>query len=118
MNLHFRGIQVPALGSLRDIMYRRYLTYEAKTEAKKQQLNLLHAIGGIIIDPDKRSRWERQVKTTYEEYVSLLFGVEIQNINSEEETLKNFYKRVIKPSNPKLKRGNNRKLVVENLPEF
>ena len=119
MKLHFRGIEVPALGSPRDIVYRNYLIYEAKLEAKKHQMLFLIGIGTpTFTDSSEGRKWDKQTKRVFDEYVTLLLGQEVVPVNSEEERMKEFYEKVISKSKPKLFKDREGKLKVENLPRF
>jgi len=120
MKLHFRGIQVPALGSPRDIVYRNYLLHETRVEAKKHQMLLLTTIGAPFITTDSaRSSWDRQAKQAFEEYVSLMFGEEVTPNMREENEMMEFYMNKVKNSSPVLSGSSSKgNLVVSNLPEF
>lgn len=119
MKLHFRGIQVPSLGSTRDIVYRGYLLHEAKTEAKRHELDLLIALSNPAITESQRQReWGKQVKNTFDEYVLLLLGQSSLPVNQEEQQLQKFYSEVVKNSSPKLIRGKDGKLKVEDIPKI
>lgn len=120
MGLHFRGIEVPPLGSSRDIVFRKYLMREAKVEAKKQLLPLLTAIGSpSITDPAMRSQWDRQAKKIFDDYVALLCGEEISESDREEKELIEFYETHIKKSKPVLSGNSKSKgpLVLSNIPD-
>jgi hypothetical protein len=120
MQLHFRGIQVPALGSLRDIAYRQYLIHEAKLEAKKHQMMLMLTIGAPMITEDsQRSSWEKQAKTVFEEYVCMMFGEEMVSGNKIETDMLAFYEERIRTSRP-IMYGNSAKnnLSVTGLPSL
>lgn len=120
MKLHFRGIQVPALGSPRDIAYRNYLIHETKVEAKKHQMLLLITLGSAAMsDNSARSEWDRQAKQAFDEYVMMMFGEEVTPRMREEENLLKFYNEKIAKSKP-LMTGSSSKgnLRVTNLPDF
>lgn len=120
MKLHFRGIEVPALGSPRDIVYRNYLIHENRLEAKKHQMLLLITMGSALIsESGARSEWDRQAKAAFEDYVLLMFGEEVSPRAKEEADLLKFYEEKIKESKPVI-RGSSSKgdLRVENLPEL
>ena len=122
MKLHFRGIQVPALGSPRDVVYRDFLLYEAKLEAKKHQMLLLLTIGAPSIEGESsRSQWNSQAKNVFDEYISLMFGEETTSKRKEEAEMLKYYMEKIKNSAPVIagsstNQGNG--LSVSNLPEF
>lgn len=119
MKLHFRGIQVPALGSPRDIVYRDYLIHEAKLEAKKHELLLLTTIASPFITEDNQRRaWDKESKRVFDEYVALLLGQETIPVNKEEQILQDFYAKVVKKTAPKLSRGKDGKLTVTGLPKL
>lgn len=119
MKLHFRGIQVPALGSPRDIVYRQYLGFEAKVEAKKHKLALLTAIATPTFSEDSgRRAWEKQAKTTFDEYIMLMLGKEELPEDKEETKMQKFYDEVIKNSSPKLSKDSEGKLIATDLPRL
>lgn len=119
MKLHFRGIQVPALGSPRDIAYRQYLGYEARLEAKKHKLFLLTTIATPSFSEDSgRRAWHKQAKDTFDEYVMLMIGKEEVPVDTEEAKMQQFYNDVLKNSAPKLSKDQDGKLVVTDLPRL
>jgi hypothetical protein len=119
MKLHFRGIKVPALGSPRDIVYRNYLSHEAKVEAKKHQLFLLITMASAdFVDDSSKRTWDKQAKTVFEEYVMFLYGQQEIPEDKEETKLQQFYAEVIKDSKPVLSKDKDGKLVVTNLPNL
>lgn len=119
MKLHFRGLQVPALGSPRDLIFRAYLDHESKLEAKKHQLDLMIAIGTpTIVDAAQRRAWDQQAKEVFEDYVMLSFGHETKPKDNREEVLQEYYQKVIKPSAPRLYKDKSGKLMATNLPKL
>jgi hypothetical protein len=120
MNIHFRGLEVPALGSPRDVMYRKYLIHETKVEAKKHQMMLLMTLGSAeITEKANRSSWDRQAKQVFDEYVMLMFGEEVTPKMKEEAGLLKFYQDKIAKSKPRIKKDSkNGKITVEGLPTF
>ena len=117
MKLHFRGIEVPALGSSRDIVYRDYLIHEAKVEAKKHQLLFLNTLGSpFITDDSARRAWDKQAKETFDQYVMLLLGQDSIPENREEALMKEYYSKVVQKSKPKMHRDKDGKLFVTDLP--
>lgn len=121
-------MQVPALGSPRDIIFRGYLNHEAKVEIKKQKLTLLLAIGTpFITDPDNKKAWDTQAKKIYSDYVDALVGRVSQSAEEEseeqsqtqrEESLRKFYQEVIQNTAPKLSRDGQGVLHVTGLPKI
>lgn len=123
MKLHFRGIEVPALGSPRDLVYREYLLYEAKLEAKRHQLLLLTTMGApFITDANDRREWDGQAKDVFDQFVSLLFGYENVSIRSskkmQEDMMREFYEVRVKPSRPKLHKNQDGSVSVTDLPKL
>lgn len=92
-----RGIQVPALGSPRDRVYRDYLVHEQRLEAKKQELALYIAIGSAPEGSDRRE-WVGRTKKSFDSYVSLMWGIEPQDHSEEEKKLIEYYTKVVKKS--------------------
>ena len=97
MKLHMRGIQVPALGSPRDRVYRDYLVHEQRLDAKKQELALYIAIGSMPEGSDRRE-WISRTKKSFDSYVSLMWGMEPQEHSDEEKKLMNYYTKIVKKS--------------------
>lgn len=119
MTLHFRGLEVPALGSPRDKIYRQFLLHEAKVEAKKHELALMIAMGTpVISDSAQRRTWDQTAKDTFDTYVMMLLGYEGKPENLQEQRMLQFYERVIKKSSPILRRDKSGKLSVKNLPKL
>jgi hypothetical protein len=122
MELHFRGMQVPSLGSPRDLMYRGYMLHQARLEAKKHKLFLLTCLGTPnMIDAENRAKWDKEAKALYSDYVHLLLGLEEADHEKEAEdektTLMDYYENVVKPSAPVLSRDGQGNLHVKGLPE-
>lgn len=92
-----RGIQVPALGSPRDRVYRDYLVHEQRLEAKKQELALYIAIGSAPAGVDRRE-WISRTKKSFDAYVSLMWGMEPEEYSDDEKKLLNYYTKVVKKS--------------------
>ena len=119
MKLHFRGIQVPALGSPRDKVYRDFLINESKIEAKKHQMLLLMTMGSAAIMDSHRSDWDRQAKQVFDEYISLMFGQEVTPRMREEAEMLKFYQEKIAKSSPVITGSSSKgNLSVTNLPKF
>ena len=120
MKLHFRGIQVPALGSPRDIAYRNYLIHETKVEAKKHQMLLLITMGSAAMQGNSaRSGWDRQAKQAFDEYVMMMFGEEVTPRMKEEAELLKYYTEKVAPSRPVITGSSSKgNLRVTNLPDF
>lgn len=117
--MHFRGLQVPALGSPRDIVYRNYLVHEAKLEAKKNELLLLIALGTpTMLDDAGRRSWDTQVKEVFSGLVALLLGHETAPKNNDVEIIKNFYDKVVKHTSPVLSKSADGKLTVKGIPKL
>ena len=102
LSLHFRGIQVPALGSPRDVIFRDYLIFEAKKEAKKHEMMMMIAMASANIPQQAKAEWFTTVKKTYEAYVSYSWGIEPKAIKDEDQNLLDYYEKVIKKSKVKL----------------
>jgi hypothetical protein len=97
MKLHMRGIEVPALGSPRDRVYRDYLVHEQRLEAKRQELSLYTAIGSMPEGADRRE-WIGKTKKSFDSYISLMWGVEPQEHSVEEKKLMDYYSKIVKKS--------------------
>jgi len=80
-------------------VFRDYLIWEARVEAKKHELMMLIALGSANIDNNgQRREWNSSVKKSFTSYVSLLWGSEPKDISQEDEQLMEFYEDVIKKS--------------------
>lgn len=121
-------MQVPALGSPRDLIFRGYLNHEARVEIKKQKLMLLMTIGTPFIpDQENKNAWDNQAKKIYAEYVDALIGkvtpsqeedLEDRSQKEKEEGLRRFYQEVIQKTSPKLSRDGSGLLHVAGLPKI
>lgn len=119
-------MEVPALGSPRDIIFRGYLSYETRVEIKKQKLMLLQTIGTpFITDANDKTTWDSQAKAFYSEYVDALIGRESAPAPEDKEAksqaereagLRKFYEEVVQKTNPKLSRDGDGRLHVAGLP--
>jgi hypothetical protein len=123
--MYFQGVQVPALGSPRDIVFRKYMTHQAKTEAAKHKLYLLQTIGTPMFSDEAASkRWTKKAGKFFDEYLALIFGVtEMAKAEEEEEErteqeLMEFYEQVVKPSKVKIRRDSSGALVATDLPKI
>lgn len=92
-----KGMQVPALGSPRDRVYRDYLVHEQRLEAKRQELSLYIAIGSMPEGADRRE-WIGKTKKSFDSYISLMWGVEPQEHSEEEKKLMEYYTKIVKKS--------------------
>jgi hypothetical protein len=97
MKLHMRGIQVPALGSPRDRVYRDYLIHEQRLEAKKQELASYIALGSIPEGANKRE-WATNIKRSFTSYVSLIWGVEPEDYSEDDRKMMDYYSKIVKKS--------------------
>lgn len=119
MKLHFRGIQVPALGSPRDVVYRDYLLHETRIEAKKHELLLLTTLASPFLTEDSQRReWDKESKRVFNEYIALMLGQEVVPVNREEAILQEYYAKVVKPTKPILTKGKDGKLNVTGIPKL
>ena len=113
MEIFFQGLEVPSLGSPRDIVFRSYLSHKAKISAKKTQLDLMIAVASpTFTDTSKQRSWSEEAKGVFEDYVTLLFGYQTKPRNLEEQKMLSFYTDVVKKSAPILSRGSDGKLKV------
>ena len=95
------------------------MIYEAKLEAKKQQLQLLIAHASpALADDNARRTWDKLVNGTFNEYVALLLGEDGPIINHEEVHMQEFYDKVVKDTAPVLKKDKSGKLTVTGLPKL
>jgi hypothetical protein len=100
-------------------VYRDFLFHEAKLEAKKHELLFMNTIASsFLTEETQRRAWDKQVKTSFDQYVGLLLGIEVLPVSSEEIEMKEYYDKVIKDSKPVLKKDKNKKLSVEGLPKL
>lgn len=101
----FRGVQVPALGTSKDIVLRQFLSREARVSAKRAYLDVLLAQLTSSSEPTSRAKLNKVISSVYDEFVSLSFGIEPPEKNDEEELLKEFYDKVVKHTKPVLKKA-------------
>lgn len=110
-----RGIEVPSLGSPRDIVFRAYLDHEVRLESLKQKLTLLQTVGASanFADPNRKREWISAATKHFNDYISLKFGVEPKDTSAEEESLLEYYEKVVKPSKITLRKDKRKGLVAE-----
>ena len=110
-----RGIEVPALGSPRDIVFRAYLDHETRLEAMKQKLVLLQTVGisAGFENPNRKREWITAATKHFNDYVSLKFGVEPKDIDETEKQMQEFYEKVVKPSTIKVRKDPKKGLIAE-----
>lgn len=121
-------MQVPALGSPRDIIFRGYLDHEAKIEIKKHKLTLLMTLGTpFITEEASKKLWDDKAREIFSEYVSSIYGqefllkeeedLEALSQKEKEEGLRKFYDEVVKNTQPKLSRDGQGSLHVTGVPK-
>jgi hypothetical protein len=111
MDVLFQGLEVPALGSPRDTVFRSYLSHKAKIEAKKIQLDLMIAVSNpSFSDAAKQRTWSEEAKSIFEDYISLLLGYQTKPRNVEEKEMLQFYTDVVKNSVPIVTKDSSGKL--------
>lgn len=124
MQMLFRGLQVPALGSPRDIIYRKYLTHETQVEIRKSELQVLIALSNPSFSEDSsRIAWGARVSEIFDKYIHSALGVPYvekeqkpsHTWDSKKDELINFYTTVVKPSKPIITKERGQ-LTVKNLP--
>ncbi len=97
MNLLFRGVEVPKLGSLRDVTFRKYLIREVRVEAKKHEMALLTAMTNPNFPPAaNKAPWEREVNKSFNEYVALAMGYQTVAEDPEEKKMQDFYQEHVR----------------------
>lgn len=112
-----RGIEVPPLGSPRDRVFRDYLDYEARLEAKKHEMFAMATTSSRSHDNANDARkWSTAVKSVFNSFVSLLFGMEPDEKSQEEQELIEFYERVVKPSKVIITKDRKGKLTATGIP--
>lgn len=119
MGIHFRGLEVPPLGSTRDKIYRQYLMHEIRVEAKKRELELLITMATpSFSDANAKRAWDVQAKKAFNQYVLLMTGSEYNEKDNDEKAMLDYYENVIKTSKPVLKQIGKGQLGVIGLPDF
>jgi len=123
--MYFQGVEVPALGSPRDVVFRKYLTHKSKQEAVKHKLLFLQTLGTPnFIDEETKRKWSRRASNIFDEYLALLFNVpfvpdDTEEREEEEKARKlEYYEKVVKPSAPRLSRDGEGRLIVTSLPKL
>lgn len=114
--MHFRGLEVPTLGSPRDKIFRDYLAWEARVEAKKHEMLMYLVIGSSRVPAEKEREWGVAIKKSFESYASLLWGMEPKEVTEEEQEMLEYYEEVLKKSKVHIKLGHDGKLVATGVP--
>lgn len=106
MKLHLSGIEVPKLGSLKDRVYRDYLTKENQLEAEKAKLLMLVALTNpTISDPNKARDWSGKVKKIWADYLALQFNTDMPVKNEKEAQMAEYYENVVKHLKPVIEKS-------------
>lgn len=114
MELFLKGMTVPALGSIRDVMMRKYLIKQAGIEAKRAEFEYLIAIATpTFSDPNDRRNWNSAVKKTYLEYVHMIHGMKPRLIDEDDIRKIEFYEQRIKSSKMLLYKNDKGELIAE-----
>ena len=116
LSLFFRGIEVPALGSPRDKTFRAFLMHEARVEVKKHEMAYLMALTSPEMrDVEFARTWAKQVRNTFNGYVSLLQGEEPEELTEEEGLMLDYYEKVIKKTRVEVTKKEDGKLVATGI---
>lgn len=114
MELKFKGLEVPALGSLRDITFRKFLNKQALLEAKRAEFDYLIAIATPnFSDNNDRRSWNSSVHKVFTEYVYMLHGAKPKLRSDAEEEMIKYYENVIRTSKMLLYKDESGGLVAE-----
>lgn len=116
MQLYFRGIEVPALGSPRDLIFRAYLSHENRIQAKQQELLLLIALATpTLADSNSKRTWNTETTKIFNAYTSLLWGMEPKEVNEEDKKWAEYYAETIQQTKIVAKKGEKGQLIAELL---
>lgn len=106
-------MEVPALGSPRDKIFRQYMLHEAGVEAKKHQMLLMLTIGSrSFSDPSSARSWQENCRRLFSQYANMLIGIEVSEEDLQEEQMLEFYEQMVKQSKPVIHRSKDGKLSV------
>lgn len=105
MTLFFRGIEVPPLGSSRDIVFRQYLVREARVEAKRAELMAAIAVHTpTYSEQNKADDWTKVIRRMHSDFVVLSMGSEPVEQDDEEAKLLEFYEKRVKTTRPTVRK--------------
>ncbi|HET8686715.1 MAG TPA: hypothetical protein VFM18_08630 [Methanosarcina sp.] len=99
MKLHIQGVKLPPLGSIQDRIYRQYLVKEAQLEAKRTEFSMMTLLTNPQISEDVRwKEWRGNVRDMWQQYVSMLFHLEVESQSSKDKESMDYYVNVVKHS--------------------
>lgn len=105
MKLHLSGVKVPKLDSLRDKVYRQYLTKESQLEAEKMKFVMMATMTTPVFDDAGKAReWSEKVRKTWSTFLSLQYGLEVSEHNEKEIQMLEYYESVVKHLKPTLEK--------------
>lgn len=103
MRLHTQGVKLPPLGSVQDRVLRQFAVKEAELEAKRTEFAMLTLLTNPQIADDGRWReWRGTVKDVWQQYVGLLFNMEVPKQSDKDKELLEYYTNVVKKSDLKM----------------
>lgn len=95
MELYVSGVEVPKLGSLKDVMARQYLARRANKEIalNKMLAQIASSNGGA-----GNTEWHKSISSTFNNYVNMALYLEGEVEKREEDMQEQFkYWKTIKP---------------------
>lgn len=103
MRLHSQGVKLPPLGSVQDRVFRQFALQEAKLEAKRAEFQMLTLLTNPQIqDQMKWKEWQKSVDGVWKQYIGLLFNTEVQDDDTSDRKLIEYYENVVKNSELKM----------------
>lgn len=103
MRLHTQGVKLPPLGSVQDRVLRQFAVKETELEAKRTEFAMLTLLTNPHIADDGRWReWRGTVKDVWQQYVGLLFNMDVPKQSDKDKELLEYYTNVVKKSELKM----------------
>jgi hypothetical protein len=103
MRLHLSGVKLPKYRSLQDRVMRAHLTRESEKETKKTQLLALLVANSIDFENSQSaSAWEGRIKSLWNRYLALEYGLEIAPEKEKELQMLEYYQGFVKNLRPTL----------------
>lgn len=103
MELYVSGVEVPKLGSSKDIVLREYLVYKANKEVTKNKIFVQSA----LVAASEHQEIQKKLTGTWNDYVNMELYLEEQKVELERSMQEEYtYWKTVKPKISKDEKGN------------